>query len=309
MLCSKVRGKAIKKRRASSSIPCQKKERPGIGPRNPVNKSSAGNIYVSKDYEQLNDFCDGEKYDHCKAFISNTTHISNGIFSKRIRPENNLLFDERFDSNKMDPRFSPFCQSLETKAHASSDPILWNETGFAAYSGPYSHCNLKSTFERSERSVSTHGGFPPEIHIFCQPSSPLYSHGTPVFTTHGSGLSKPDFCMVTDVDIPQYSSPSAGSWREAKEETLGNGDKDESEFGETNFEKLELKKEACIGNNDLSSEDGRPIEGSDTMESCGTSNKVKEILPEMEKTIETDSRVHMKEKPSSSTIINKSGKE
>lgn len=306
----------MKKRQASSSLASQIKETHGIDTRNPVKKGSIGNIYSSKDCDLLDDFCDAEKlYDRgkftktCKASISNPAHVYNKIFNKRVRPENNFLFDEGIDSDKMDPGFSPFCQSLKMKTHASPDPNLWNENCFGAYSSPYSNGKMKSIFERSDCGFSPRGGFPLEKHPFCQPSSHLHSYETPVFTTNGSGLNKPDFCMDSGVDIPQYSSPVAGSWREAKEETLGKGKEDESEFRVTNYEKLELQKDACIGSNDLSSEDRRPTEAPDTRESCGISYRVKELNPEMETPIETDSPIELKEKPSSSKIINKSGKE
>lgn len=129
--------------------------------------------------------------------------------------------------------------------------MCWTEDAFGAYPLPELHANAKSFFARSIHNVLPEllpsGSFSSENFGFCQPYSNVHSYETPVFSIIGSGRSKPNLHMDSNVEVrPQASFPVSGSYCDAEflrvlveESVLKNGG-NRSEIRPTNCMQFEL---------------------------------------------------------------------
>ncbi|XP_028056631.1 uncharacterized protein LOC114260669 isoform X7 [Camellia sinensis] len=297
---SAVRGKATN-RSPSDSVARQNIRRYGRDIRSPANKCSVENIYAKdRRYEKSDNFHEWKKIDEpgkftkmCNPSSSNPAHYSNTTSQKKLRPENSCLFEEGYISADRDSGFGSFCQTSGAKKRASSGPMCWTEDHFGAYPLPELHANAKSSFARSIHNVlpelSPSGSFSSEKLGFCQPYSNVHSYETPVFSTIGSGRSKPNLHMDSNVEVrPQDSFPVSGSHRDAEffcvsvEESVSKNGGNRSEILPTDCIQFELQKDVGIGSNELSSENGQSLEASGSKDNCSDCNEAKGLTPKLE---------------------------
>ncbi|CAL5386283.1 unnamed protein product [Camellia sinensis] len=317
---SAVRGKATN-RSPSDSVARQNIRRYGKDIRSPANKCSVENIYAKdRRYEKSDNFHEWKKIDEPGKFTkmrnpssSNPAHYSNTTSQKKLRPENSCLFEEGYISADRDSGFGSFCRTSGAKKRASSGPMCWTEDHFGAYPLPELHANAKSSFARSIHNVlpelSPSGSFSSEKLGFCQPYSNVHSYETPVFSTIGSGRSKPNLHMDSNVEVrPQDSFPVSGSHRDAEffcvsvEESVSKNGGNRSEILPTDCIQFELQKDIGIGSNELSSENGQSLEASGSKDNCSDCNEAKGLIPKLEGQKATGSPEHAEEISSSVKI-------
>ncbi|KAI8016121.1 hypothetical protein LOK49_LG05G01535 [Camellia lanceoleosa] len=314
---SAVRGKATN-RSPSDSDARQDIRRYGRDIRSPANKCSVENIYAKdRHYEKSDNFHEWKKIDEpgkftkmCNPSSSNPAHYSNTTSQKKLRPEDSCLFEEGYISADRDSGFGSFCRTSGAKKRASSGRMCWNEDPFGAYPLPELHANAKSSFARSIQDalpeLSPSGSFSSEKLGFCQPYSNVHSYETPVFSTIGSGRSKPNLHMDSNVEVrPQDSFPVSGSHRDAEflcasvEENVSKNGGNRSEIQPTDCIQFELQKDIGIGSNELSSENGQSLETSGLKDNCSDCNEAKGLTPELEERKATGSPEHAEEISSS----------
>ncbi|CAL5388342.1 unnamed protein product [Camellia sinensis] len=297
---SAVRGKATN-RSPSDSVARQNIRRYGRDIRSLANKCSVENIYAKdRHYEKSDNFHEWKKIDEpgkftkmCNPSSSNPAHYSNTTSQKKLRPEDSCLFEEEYISADRDSGFGSVCRTSGAKKRASSGPMCWTEDPFGAYPLPELHANAKSSFARSIHNVLPEllpsGSFSSEKLGFCQPYSNVHSYETPVFSTIGSGRSKPNLHMDSNVEVrPQDSFPVSGSHRDAEflcvsvEESVSKNGGNRSEILPTDCIQFELQKDVGIGSNELSSENGQSLEASGSKDNCSDCNEAKGLTPKLE---------------------------
>ncbi|GFY99374.1 hypothetical protein Acr_13g0007750 [Actinidia rufa] len=287
-----LRGKATK-RSPSNSAARQNTRRHGGDIRNPVNRSSVENVYAKyRNYAQSDDRHERKRINGPGNFTktwnpssSNPNHFSNHIVPKNLGPEDSFLFEKGYISADRDLGFGSFCQTPGTKRRAPADAKLWIEDPFGSYLLPEVHSNVKSSFQRPKHDFlhefSPPVSFSSEKLAFCRPHSQTNSYATPIFSTVGCGRCKPNLFVDSKVeDKLRDLFPAVGSQGDAE-------------------------KTDALGSNDLSSENGEPLEESDSKDNCSDFKEAKDLTPELENEKATGSPEHAEETSSSVKIPEK----
>lgn len=182
-------------------------------------------------------------------------------FQEKIGSRRSWMFKEGYGSADMNMGFSSPCQTSETK-HPLSGSKPWAEDTFDAFV-PEPQIDAKFSFDTSKHGGSVKhspsDSFISEKSAFCQKSSSMHAHDSPMFSKVEFGATRADFTRdPPDFEFkgnpPDFSSEDAASHGEklvlelSAKESVSKEKKNRSKFQQTNYEKVETWN-GRVGNN------------------------------------------------------------
>ncbi|XP_024438798.2 uncharacterized protein LOC18104691 isoform X3 [Populus trichocarpa] len=182
-------------------------------------------------------------------------------FQEKIGSRRSWMFKEGYGSADMNMGFSSPCQTSETK-HPLSGSKPWTEDTFDAFVLE-PQIDAKFSFDTSKHGGSVKhspsDSFISEKSAFCQKSSSMHAHDSPMFSKVEFGATRADFTRdPPDFEFkgnpPDFSSEDAASHGEklvlelSAKESVSKEKKNRSKFQQTNYEKVETWN-GHVGNN------------------------------------------------------------
>ena len=196
-----------------------------------------------------------------------------------VGPKERWLFEDVYASVDINPDFSSLFQNSETK-HASPSTKFRTDDPSGEFPVPELHIGAKTLYGQNKR------GFPVEYSppsspfsekpVFYKPTNHACSRGSPVFGDIWDRLDEKDLSLKMDRKSPDSLHIDC---------SFGNmefpGVSVQESIQTTDCQKFGLQKESCNRNNDLSSEDGMPMEVPDLKDNCSGCQETEDETPEI----------------------------
>lgn len=231
------------------------------------------------------------------------SYHSNTPLQEKLGPHNRWFCEKGYTTAKMNSGFSPFSRNSEKKSLLSGSKV-WTEDPSSGLLVPESDFDAKSSFDRSKHgeclACSPSGSFITEKFTF---------HDSPIFSRVEFEPDMPDFSPDSKLKgTPPDSSPLTGSHGEthfpeiSAEESASKDVESKLKIQPSEYEKLEIMQEICIGNG-LFSESKKGIDASSSRSNTSGCKEAKDEAPEIMQNLKTIRSPDHAEQASTSLFI------